>query len=342
MLSSVPQSLTLSSAEAEAEAAAPVSDATAAVPSSRPRTAQVLLAFATLYVVWGSTYLAIRIAVASWPPLLMASVRFATAGTILYVVQRARGVPAPDRRGWGAAAIVGALLLLMGNGAVSWAEQWVPSGITALIVASVPLWMTLLPWVARRGPAPRPLVLLGVGVGLTGVGVLLGIGASRAARAPDGASLWGPLALVGGCLTWSVGSLWSRRLPLPRAPFMATAAEMLAAAPMLFAASLARGELGTASAAAMLTPRALGALAYLVLFGSIAGFGSYVWLLKNVTPARVSTYAFANPLIAVFLGWALLAEPLAPRTYAATLIIVISVAAVVWGTAAQAAAKTKG
>jgi drug/metabolite transporter (DMT)-like permease len=298
-----------------------------AVPPSHPRTAQVLIAFATLYVVWGSTYFAIRVAVASWPPLLMASVRFATAGTILYAIQRRRGVPAPDRREWGAAAIVGLLLLGLGNGVVSWSEQWVPSGITALIVASVPLWMTLLPWVTRRGPAPRPAVLAGVAVGLTGVAVLLRVSGSGVA------ALWAPLALVGASLAWSVGSLWSRRLPLPRAPFMATAAEMLAAAPMLFAASVARGELGTASAASMLAPRALGALGYLVVFGSIAGFGAYVWLLANVSPTRASTYAFVNPLIAVFLGWALAAEPLTPRTFAATLLIVASVAAVVWGTA---------
>jgi drug/metabolite transporter (DMT)-like permease len=303
------------------------------VPASHPRTAQVLLAFATLYVVWGSTYFAIRVAVASWPPLLMASVRFATAGTILYAIQRRRGVPAPDRRQWGAAAIVGLLLLGMGNGAVSWSEQWVPSGITALIVASVPLWMTLLPWVTRRGPAPRPAVLAGVAVGLTGVAVLLRVGGTGG-RVTGGA-VWAPLALVAASLAWSVGSLWSRRLPLPRAPFMATAAEMLAAAPMLFAGSVARGELGAASASTLLAPHALAALAYLVVFGSIAGFGSYVWLLANVSPTRASTYAFVNPLIAVFLGWALAAEPLTPRTFAATLLIVASVAAVVWGTAAR-------
>jgi drug/metabolite transporter (DMT)-like permease len=131
-----------------------------------------------------------------------------------------------------------------------------------------------------------------------------------------------------------VGSLWSRRLPLPSAPFMATAAEMLAAAPMMFLASAARGELGGLSAA-MLAPRPLAAVGYLVVFGSIGGFGSYVWLLQNVSAARASTYAFVNPLIAVLVGWAIAGEPIGPRTLAATPLIVLSVAAVVWGTSAR-------
>jgi drug/metabolite transporter (DMT)-like permease len=176
-------------------------------------------------------------------------------------------------------------------------------------------------------------VLAGVAVGLGGVALLLGAGTApaTAARAGGGA-FWAPLALVGGSLVWSVASLWSRHLPLPRAPFMATAAEMLMAAPLLFLAAAAHGELG-ATSAAMLAPRALGAVAYLVVFGSIAGFGAYVWLLHHVSPARASTYAFVNPVIAVFLGWAIAGEPIGARAYLATLLIVISVAAVVWGTA---------
>jgi drug/metabolite transporter (DMT)-like permease len=290
--------------------------------------------FATLYVVWGSTYLAIRLAVATWPPLLMASIRFGIAGAMLYAFQRARGVPAPDRRGWGAAAVAGGLLLGVGNGTVSWAEQWVPSGITALIVSSVPLWMTVLPWLARRGPAPRPLVLVGVVAGLGGVAVLLVGGASGhpAGARVAGGGAWAPAMLLFATLIWSVGSLWSRKLPLPSAPFMATAAEMLTAAPMMFIASAVRGELGGLSAQ-MLAPRPLAAVGYLVVFGSIGGFGSYVWLLQNVSAARASTYAFVNPLIAVLVGWAIAGEPIGARTLAATPLIVLSVAAVVWGTA---------
>jgi drug/metabolite transporter (DMT)-like permease len=302
---------------------------------------RAILAFATLYVVWGSTYLAIRFALTAWPPFLMASVRFAAAGLLLYLFLRLRGVPPPDRSGWRAAALAGGLMLGIGNGLVSWAEQWVPSSTAALIVASVPLWMTVLPWLeaARAGEGratrPRPLVLLGVVVGLVGVAVLLRGGETQAASARGvAAPAWAPLMLVVSALTWSVGSLWSRRLPLPRSPFMATAAEMLVASPMLLAASAARGELGGVSAA-MLAPRPLAAVAYLVLFGSIAGFGAYVWLLLNTSPARASTYAFVNPLIAVVVGSALGHEQLGPRTFAATALIVVSVAAVVWGTTAQ-------
>jgi drug/metabolite transporter (DMT)-like permease len=283
-----------------------------------------LLAFATLYVVWGSTYLAIRFAVAAWPPFLMASVRFALAGVILYGFLRLRGEPAPAPRAWRAALIVGGLLLGIGNGLVCWAEQWVPSGITALIVASVPLWTAVLPWVFRRGPAPRGRVLVGVALGMAGVGLLLGGG--QAAQGTT--SLLGPFALVVASIAWSVGSLWSRRLPLPASPFMATAMEMLAASPLLLGASALRGELGTLSAAA-LAPVPLAALAYLVVLGSIAGFGSYIFLLNHTTPARATTYAFVNPLIAVLLGRVLGNEPIGLRTLLAAPLIVLSVVAVV-------------
>lgn len=316
----------------------PLSTAAEAEPTRdpRPSSAQVVLAFATLYIVWGSTYLAIRLAVATWPPLLLGAVRFATAGTLLYAFQRLRGVPAPDRRGWSAAAVIGGLMLATGNGAVCWSEQWVPSGVTALIVSSVPLWVTILPWLARRGSAPRPLVLGGVAVGLAGVVVLLDVDVGRAhAGAPAGpGATWAPIVLVAASVAWSVGSLWSRRLPLPRAPFMATAAEMLTAAPMLLVAAAARGEL-RATSTAMLAPHALAAVGYLVVLGSIAGFGAYVWLLHNVSAARASTYAFVNPVIAVFLGWLIADEPIGARTYLATLLVVVSVAAVVWGTAGR-------
>jgi drug/metabolite transporter (DMT)-like permease len=277
-------------------------------------------------VLWGSTYLAIRFAVAVWPPFLLASVRFAIAGGGLYLFLRARGVPAPSRRAWGGAAIVGALLLGVGNGLVCWAEQWVPSGEAALIVSSVPLWMTVLPWVFRRAPAPRRPVLFGVVLGMVGVGVLLGGAGARAggAHVPIAA----PVGLVVASIAWSVGSLWSRRLPLPPSPFLATAMEMLAASPLLLLVSAARGELGALSPA-MLSPRPLASVAYLVVFGSIAGFGSYIWLLRHTTASRASTYAFVNPLIAVIIGWAIGHEALAARTFVAAALIIVSVVAVI-------------
>jgi len=304
-------------------------DAEPATPAARQ--AHLLIAFALLYVCWGSTYLAIRIAVATWPPLLMAAARFTVAGAVLYAVLRARGTPPPTRRNWGAAFISGGLLLGIGNGSVCWAEQWVPSGVAALIIASTPLWMTLLPWLGRRAPAPPLLVMVGVLLGLAGVGILLG---GRPTTHGTGAPALATFAVIGATLSWAVGSLWSRRLPLPRSPFLSTAMQMLAAGPLLALAGTIHGELGHLSPA-MLTATPLLAIGFLVLFGSIAGFGSYVFLLRHTTPTRASTYAFVNPLIAVVLGWAIAGETLGPRTFVASALIVGSVAAVVLGSAAR-------
>lgn len=299
------------------------------VSSPPPSRGQLVLAFATLYVVWGSTYLAIRFAVGAWPPFLLAAVRFAISGALLYGFLRARGAAAPPWRQWGSALIVGSLLLGFGNGLVCWAEQWVPSNIAALIIASVPLWMTVLPWAVRRAPAPRPLVLVGVVLGMVGVAVLLGAGGSQpasAAGAPGPA--FAPVALLFASLAWAVGSLWSRSLPRPASPFLSTGMQMLVTSPFLFAVAALRGELSAASRA-MWAPVPLSAVAYLIVIGSIAGFGSYIWLLRHTSPARASTYAFVNPLIAVLLGWAIGHEAIGPRTFVAAPLIVLSVVAVV-------------
>jgi drug/metabolite transporter (DMT)-like permease len=309
----------------------------APLPSTPSRSA-LLLAFATLYLVWGSTYLAIRIAVVSVPPFVAGALRFGVAGGGLYVFLRLRGAPRPAARNWGAAALVGALLLGGGNGLVCWAEQWVPSGETALIVASVPLWMTLLPWLGRRARAPHAAALVGIALGLVGVATLVG-GAPAAGRGtPAGAALLaGRIGLLVACLSWAVGSLWSRSLPLPGEAAVATALEMLTASPLLAAAALAHGEWQRFHPAAV-PARAWVALAYLVVFGSLAGFGSYVFLLKHATPARASTYAFVNPLVAVILGTLLAGEAIGPRTGVAALLIVSAVGAVIWGSSARRSA----
>ncbi|MES1210359.1 MAG: EamA family transporter [Pseudomonadota bacterium] len=305
---------------------------TAAGAAPAPSRASLLLAFATLYVIWGSTYLAIRVAVVSWPPLILAAVRFTVAGGGLYAWLRARGAAPPTRREWGAAAIVGTLLLGGGNGLVCWAEQWVPSGEAALIVASVPLWMTALPWMIGRARMPHPLALAGVALGLAGVGLLVGGAAPHAQSAAAGnALLAGRVALLLASLSWSVGSLLSRRLPLPRQPAMASALEMLAAAPIIAAGAALKGEWGHFHLTAV-SRGGWTALVYLIVFGSFAGFGSYVYLLKHATAARVSTYAFVNPLVAVLLGTFFAHEALATRTLAAAALIVCAVAAVVIGT----------
>jgi drug/metabolite transporter (DMT)-like permease len=296
-----------------------------------------LVAFATLYVVWGSTYLAIRIAVAHWPPLLLAAVRFAIAGGGLYAVLRLRGAPAPGWRAWVAATVAGGLMLGGGNGTVCWAEQWVPSGETALILAAGPLWTVLLPWIFRRAPAPRLFVALGVIVGLIGVGVLIGgphhtTPTAAGAAAEGRALLWARLSLLGASLSWVTGSLISRRLPLPKAPALATAMEMVVAFPLLAVAAAAHGDFARFQLTAI-PVSGWAALAYLIVFGSLAGFGSYIYILLHAGATRASTSAFVNPLIAVVLGAALAGEELGARTALAAVMIIAAVAGVIWGTA---------
>ena len=305
-----------------------------AVPAAdSPPTSRTLLlvAFATVYVVWGSTYLAIRIAVVHWPPLWLASVRFAIAGGGLYAVLRLRGTPAPGWRAWLAAAVLGGLMLGGGNGTVCWAEQWVPSGETALILSAGPLWTVVLPWVFRKARAPRPMVALGVVIGLAGVAVLIG-GHGEGGGAGGRALLFGRLSLLGASLSWVTGSLIQHRLPLPKSAALATAMQMVAAAPLLGLAAVAHGDLARFHFAAI-TPGAWAALAYLIVFGSLAGFGSYVYVLVHAGPTRASTGAFVNPLIAVVLGAALAGEPMGARTAIAAAMIIAAVAGVILGTA---------
>jgi len=298
-----------------------------------PSRASLVVAFATLYVIWGSTYLAIRISVVTWPPLVLPAVRFTIAGVVLYAFLRARGAPAPTRREWGGAAVVGTLLLGGGNGLVCWAEQWVPSGEAALIIASVPLWMTALPWMLRRAPMPHALALGGIALGLGGVALLVSGGDPRAHVGVSASALtFGRIALLLAALSWSVGSLMSRWVPLPRQPAMASALEMLASGPIIALGAGLKGEWGTFHLGGV-TTAGWTAFVYLIVFGSFAGFGSYVYLLKHTSAARASTYAFVNPLVAVLLGTLFAHEPLGARTLGAAALIVAAVAAVVWGTA---------
>jgi drug/metabolite transporter (DMT)-like permease len=304
-----------------------------ATATAKPSRTALLVAYATLYLVWGSTYFAIAIGVRSWTPMMLAATRFLIAGVGLYAVLRARGVPAPSPRAWGAAAIAGGLMLCGGNGTVCWAEQWVPSGETALILSCGPLWMVLLPWLFGRSRAPRPSVILGILVGLAGVAVLIvGRHGGEGTVAGGRSLLIGRLSLLGASLSWVVGSLLSRGLPLPKSTALATAMEMVVASPILFLVAGLHGDLPRFSLAAIPASGWL-ALGYLIVFGSLAGFGSYVYLLVHEGPARSSTNAFVNPLIAVALGALLAGEPVGARTFVAAAMIVAAVAGVVWGTA---------
>ncbi len=285
-----------------------------------PGTWRLVGALAAVYVIWGSTYLAIRFAVETLPPFLMAGVRFAVAGAILYAISRAGGAQRPTLRQWRAAAIVGALMLLGGNGGVVWAVQFVPSGLTALLIAITPLWMVLLDW-AMRGPRPTALVLAGIGLAVGGVAVLT----FRPGYAgPDAVSPIGAIVILAATVAWAIGSLYSRRADLPASQRLTTALTMLAGGAWLIAAGLAGGELARLTDA-QVSMRSTLALLYLILFGSLIAFTAYLWLLRATTPARATTYAFVNPIVAVLLGWLLAEEALSSTVVISTALIVAGV-----------------
>ncbi|MFP4623381.1 MAG: drug/metabolite exporter YedA [Gemmatimonadota bacterium] len=283
-----------------------------------PSRTQVGLALGAVYVIWGSTYLAIRFAVETLPPFLMAGTRFVVAGALLYAWRRAVGFPRPTARQWRAAAVVGALMLLGGNGGVVWAEQWLESGTAALIVATVPFWMVLLDWLRPGGSAPRASVWMGLLVGFAGVAILLGEPRLGPREVTAG------LVILMSTVAWAVGSLYSRTAALP-APLLATAMQMLAGGAFLLLAGLLAGEPGTMDPATF-SSRSVLALLYLIVFGSLISYSAYVWLLRVTAPALASTYAYVNPVVAVILGWLLAGERMSPRIVLACLIIVGSVA----------------
>jgi drug/metabolite transporter (DMT)-like permease len=282
-------------------------------------------AFGAVYLIWGSTYLAIRLAIDTLPPLTMAGTRFLVAGTLLYIWARwrgaRRGAPRPAAIHWRSATIVGGLMLLGGNGGVTWAEQRVPTGLVALLIGSVPLWMALLEAVRRGGTRPGGRTILGLVLGFGGVAWL--VGPSRLAGGP-GIDLLGAGVVLVGSLAWAAGSLYSRQAPLPAGPLLGTGMEMLAGGALLLLAGGLSGEWQRLDLAAV-SPRSLLAFGYLVVFGSIVAFTAYLWLLRNTTPARVSTYAYVNPLVAVFLGWAVLGEALTAQVALAAVVILAGV-----------------
>jgi drug/metabolite transporter (DMT)-like permease len=285
---------------------------------------RIVLAFAAIYLLWGSTYLGIRFAVETIPPFLMAGTRHLTAGLLLYFWLRWKGEKRPRLRDWGVATVIGSLLLLGGNGLVSWAEQRVPSGLAALIVASVPIWMTVLEAAQRRRP-PRAAVIGGLTLGLLSLGFLVAPGRLGGGGRVD---TLGAIALLTAALSWAVGSLYSRVAKLPVSTFQAIAMEMIAGGVVLWSVGLLFGE-GARLDLAAVSGRSLAALAYLIVFGSLAGFSAYMWLLKMTTPARVSTYAYVNPVVALLLGWGIGGEKIALRTGLAALGIVAAVAVII-------------
>ena len=286
---------------------------------------KVVLAFLAIYIIWGSTYLFIRFGVATIPPFMMAGTRFIFAGLFLYFWNRHQGIPAPTRIQWRSAAIVGALLLLIGNGALSWSEQVIPSGVTALFISTAPIWFVLIDWIWFGSTRPTGRVVFGLALGLAGVIWLIG---------PDniihggGFPLSGLLVLMLSTASWAAGSLYSRRAILPASHSMATGMEMVAGGILLYVLSVVTGEPWRLDPATV-TLKSMLAVGYLSVFGSLVAFSAYVWLLRVVPASRVSTYAFVNPLIAVFLGWSLGGEEFSPRVGIAALIIVAGVILIV-------------
>jgi drug/metabolite transporter (DMT)-like permease len=274
---------------------------------------RILLAMATLYLVWGSTYLGIRFALEGYPPLLLAGLRFLAAGAIGYAVARARGAQPPTRTQWKSAAIVGTLLTF-GNACVVVAEQWVTSGIAAVAIASVPLWVALFAGLFGRWPSRGEWI--GLAIGLGGVAILQTSGDMRAS--PGGA-----LLLTISCISWSLGSIYSGRLPLPKG-LISSSAQMLAGGAVLTALALIRGERFTAVPSVHATL----ALVYLVVFGSIVAYTAYQYLLSRVRPTLATSYAYVNPIVAVGLGAALAGESVAPRAAFALVLILGGVALV--------------
>jgi drug/metabolite transporter (DMT)-like permease len=290
----------------------------------RPARAAIILAFAAVYIIWGSTYLGIRFAIETLPPFLMAGTRFTIAGVILFAWARFNGatVSSPPRVQWRHALVIGALLLLCGNGGVTWAEKYVPSSLAALLVASEPLWVVMLNW-GFGGKRPNWKVSLGVFLGLAGVALLVGTGLNNGGHV-SGIMLAGAGVVVLAGMAWAGGSVYASRNPIKGPTALGSGMQMMVGGSLLLLLSLVTGDFKQLNLAAA-SWVSLAAFGYLLLFGSLVSFTAYSWLLRNVTPASAATYAYVNPAVAVLLGWFIASEPLTSRMLVAAAVIVCSV-----------------
>jgi drug/metabolite transporter (DMT)-like permease len=284
---------------------------------------RIVIALLAVYLIWGSTYLAIRFAVETIPPFLMAGTRFLVAGLLLVIWRYLAGDPRPTRKQWLSASIVGLLLLLGGNGLVSWAEQGrINSGTAALLVGTVPIWMVLIEAIFYTKQRPRWQAFVGLLTGFIGIVVL--IGPQNIFDSQNHANLLGTGAVIIGAFLWSIGSVYSHKAEMPGSPLMGTGMQMLVGSVGLFLVSLLSGEWKTFSLAAVSLHSGLGLL-YLIVFGSLGGFVAYGWLLRNAPIPLAATYAYVNPLVAILLGNWLAQEHISAQVLVAAAIIIGSV-----------------
>src|SRR5438046_1852850 len=307
-----------------------VTQKTVGTPAPLPRTpvgttTLVLMAFAAVYVVWGATFLAIRIGVESFPPLILAGLRHITVGLLLYPIFRRQTGIRPTVANWRTAVVTGALLLFVGNGGVSWAEQTVPSGITALLVTTVSLWLVIVDWLRPGGVKPVSRVVIGLLMGFAGMALLVGpahLGGSERVD-PRGAAV-----LVIASLAWACGSLYSKHGGMPSSAMLGVAMQSFAGGVILLTVALFAGEFRELHLGAI-SLRSWLALGYLIVFGSGIGFSACLYILQKSTAARVATYAFVNPIVALFLGWLIAGESITLRTVVAAAVILTAVILVI-------------
>ncbi len=288
---------------------------------SPPRAWKVVLAFAIIYFVWGSTYLAIRIGVREVPPFLFAAMRFVVAGSVLFAWMRARGTASPTAREWGSASFLAILIFVFDYGLLFWAERRVPSGIAAVMLATIPLFMTIAEIVVLRTQRLTLRLVLALLSGLAGVAVLVGRSMKVGGAPIDTA---GACALIVAAISWSIASALSRKLPLPSDKAMSSGIQMLAGGLLLAFAAALLGEFRGFQVQAV-SRAAWFALAYLIVAGSIVAYTAYVWLIHHESPTKVGTYAYVNPVVAVVIGYFFGGESLGPRTILGTLFVLVSV-----------------
>ena len=293
-------------------------------PARRPSRMQLILGFASIYLIWGSTYLGIRYAVETIPPLLMMALRHSIAGVVVYAWARSHGAEAPTRRQWGYAAIAGTILFLGGHGTLAWAEEKIPSGLAALLCATLPMWTVLIAWISRSERNFGLRVWIGLLLGFAGVAILIGPEALRQGGSLD---MLATSAALFGSFSWAVGTIYSHGVKLPSSTILSAAMQMIAGGTSLYVASLLAGEMSHVHASSF-TLRSTGALLYLIVFGSIVAFTVFTWLVTVTRPSLLSTYAYVNPVVAVFLGWILANEPIGVHTMVATVVILAGVALV--------------